>query len=615
MTTNDERTVADLVDLPDQLRWIEYLRSIDAPAEQIDDAIAPIQARSDRAHAALAVAERTHHDVIAYVLDRLRRHEGISADAVVKHAVRIYRADDEDRAIVAAVDDDKGIPNSHIDAAPDPQLRDLLLRTSAAQRAFEDLRLQHADTARAAAALYTEYRDVHAHDPHKASAAASIDTLQGVTALYTTIYDRLEQEADRRRPTATTSPNDHQADVVRMDETQRRSERGQLIVERMYRCPNGWALGARRGGPLHLADAQSWEIFAIRPDGLPIQPSTGFVDDAALARRVSELAAWPRSAETDHPSVDTWSSESRQHYIDTGEYLPAGHADRDVVDNAWESGDAATWSPDRDASESEPAVQSGRAPRMTYMQWTRSQGVDIGSTAQNEGYWRCPVRGCRVWAGPYDNVLAAKQIGMDHRFHEHDRPAARAAEQRRQARAEERRAAALTAQTDPGNQLTSGIGTDTTRSTPTGTERPSMAGEVLNLQQLLTELGAIAAGASDDLDDAQADLARAVADSRRVEAMTASLRALDVDQQTLSDVGALADTAILRQSAAQRRADAAEARAAQARLALHGVQSRHQLMAEAYAATPHAAARAFYQGGPGAEESRTSRFSDTGATT
>ena len=120
-------------------------------------------------------------------------------------------------------------------------------------------------------------------------------------------------------------------------------------------------------------------------------------------------------------------------------------------------------------------------------------------------------------------------------------------------------------------------------------------GEVLNMQQLVAELDGIRKEAAADLEDAQAERQRAAEDASRVDAMVASLRALDVDHQTLSEIGALADSAGQRRSAAEQRAAAAEALLAQAQAALQGVQARHGLMAEAHAATPHPAEKAFYQ--------------------
>src|SRR5215475_9774641 len=93
-------------------------------------------------------------------------------------------------------------------------------------------------------------------------------------------------------------------------------------------------------------------------------------------------------------------------------------------------------------------------------------------------------------------------------------------------------------------------------------------GEVLNMQQLVAELEGIINEAAADLEDAQAEQQRAAEDAGRVEAMVASLSALGLDSQTLSEVGALAETAAQRRAASQQRAAAAEARLAQAQAAL-----------------------------------------------
>lgn len=99
--------------------------------------------------------------------------------------------------------------------------------------------------------------------------------------------------------------------------------------------------------------------------------------------------------------------------------------------------DAATWTPTDDHTE--PVIQHGRRPAMTYLPWWRSQTVNLGATARDAHYWQCPKTGCRVWAGPYADALTGKQVGMDHVHRVHDRPAAQAAEQRRTERKAARR--------------------------------------------------------------------------------------------------------------------------------------------------------------------------------
>lgn len=71
-----------------------------------------------------------------------------------------------------------------------------------------------------------------------------------------------------------------------------------VITERLYTCPNGLQLAARRGGRAHLADQDTWEIFVLdawgiagrTPDGMP--DSVGWVDEATLARAVERLSGW-----------------------------------------------------------------------------------------------------------------------------------------------------------------------------------------------------------------------------------------------------------------------------------------------------------------------------------
>lgn len=140
----------------------------------------------------------------------------------------------------------------------------------------------------------------------------------------------------------------------------------------------------------------------------------------------------------------------------------------------------------------------------------------------------------------------------------------------------------------PGGASTT-EGDDMAVSTLTGGEVTTMAG-------LVAELGTIIEEASADLEDAQGDAQRAKEDMQRIDVMVASLRSMDLDRQTLAEVGGLAEPAFARQAAAEQRAAAAEARHSQAITARDGVNSRHQVMAEAHAATPHAADKEFYTG-------------------
>lgn len=79
---------------------------------------------------------------------------------------------------------------------------------------------------------------------------------------------------------------------VWLRETQLKSTLGDTLTKRIYQCANGWGLGARRGGRLHVADAGSWEVFAVDPSGMPVPPSVGYVSDQALDSAVDRLASW-----------------------------------------------------------------------------------------------------------------------------------------------------------------------------------------------------------------------------------------------------------------------------------------------------------------------------------
>jgi hypothetical protein len=57
---------------------------------------------------------------------------------------------------------------------------------------------------------------------------------------------------------------------------------------------------------------------------------------------------------------------------------------------------------------------------MAYAPWRRSRHTDLGATAPSAWHWRCRVRGCRVWAGPYADLFDAKADGTDH-HHTHPR--------------------------------------------------------------------------------------------------------------------------------------------------------------------------------------------------
>jgi ribosomal protein L12E/L44/L45/RPP1/RPP2 len=130
----------------------------------------------------------------------------------------------------------------------------------------------------------------------------------------------------------------------------------------------------------------------------------------------------------------------------------------------------------------------------------------------------------------------------------------------------------------------------------TVTIQTSTGGEVLTMDQLISELDTITEEAASDLEDAQGDARRATEDAQRIDVMVASLRSMDLDEETIGQVSALQDSASARQAAADQRAAAADSRHAQAMAAKDGVQARHTVMREAHAATPHAADKQFYGG-------------------
>ena len=69
--------------------------------------------------------------------------------------------------------------------------------------------------------------------------------------------------------------------------------------------------------------------------------------------------------------------------------------------------------------------EGGRPPRMTYMRWELSQGVEMGATARRAWYWRHPRT--RAWCGPYWYVMDAKHAALDydHQLWRESRRAAR----------------------------------------------------------------------------------------------------------------------------------------------------------------------------------------------
>lgn len=79
--------------------------------------------------------------------------------------------------------------------------------------------------------------------------------------------------------------------VVKAQQTRRRLD-GRTFEERLYECANGWALGARRGGPLHMAGEDTWEIFVLTPQRIANGKPGGWVDEPTLERAVRRLALY-----------------------------------------------------------------------------------------------------------------------------------------------------------------------------------------------------------------------------------------------------------------------------------------------------------------------------------
>lgn len=70
---------------------------------------------------------------------------------------------------------------------------------------------------------------------------------------------------------------------------------GDLVTQRLYQRADGLALGARRGGPLHLADADTWEIFTMC-NGIVYGEPVGWVTEERLQSAIARLAAWGQEA-------------------------------------------------------------------------------------------------------------------------------------------------------------------------------------------------------------------------------------------------------------------------------------------------------------------------------
>jgi hypothetical protein len=120
--------------------------------------------------------------------------------------------------------------------------------------------------------------------------------------------------------------------------------------------------------------------------------------------------------------------------------------------------------------------------------------------------------------------------------------------------------------------------------------------EILNYEHCLAWLKKLMTESATEIDDAHAARARAAQDADQVELAWASLKSVDMDPETLSQVSALAEPFNQRKKAAEDRAAAAEQLHALAEATHRGVQARHNLMAEAHANTPHPADKQFYEG-------------------
>lgn len=95
-------------------------------------------------------------------------------------------------------------------------------------------------------------------------------------------------------------------------------------------------------------------------------------------------------------------------------FLDAINANQARLDEQETRGaDAASWTATEN-QEAEPTPQCTRRPRMAYVDWHRSQLVNLGATATDEWHWQCPTTGCKVWAGPYGDPVTAKQAGFMH---------------------------------------------------------------------------------------------------------------------------------------------------------------------------------------------------------
>ena len=140
--------------------------------------------------------------------------------------------------------------------------------------------------------------------------------------------------------------------------------------------------------------------------------------------------------------------------------------------------------------------------------------------------------------------------------------------------------------------------TDVSTSTDTAPQsNADQSGEVTSYPQLIATLEQIEADAVDDLEDAQADKARAEADGKKVEAIVASLARLKLDQGSIGEVARLAEAAQARAKAATDRQAAAEQRVATAQSARETIKRGYEALYEASQAAPAVPEREFVAAG------------------
>lgn len=178
---------------------------------------------------------------------------------------------------------------------------------------------------------------------------------------------------------------------------------------------------ALRDGGAHHTHAGRLHIVQSTPDGIAYVA----YPQLDLDMLAGDIAA--TFARYDYPIDATESAIRRALPV----FLTALATDPGDHDDWLDSGDAATWHPDDETAA--PTLQTGPAPDMTEWEWQESHGVQLGSTARDAWYWRCPL--CTTWAGPYADAGEAKRTGMDHRHYTHDLPKARRTEARKAARA------------------------------------------------------------------------------------------------------------------------------------------------------------------------------------